>query len=100
MNLNRRGFLKSLFGAAAVAALDPEALLWVPNQKTIFIPTSPVIAPAGNRLITIEEITRRALEVLQEKLVFAQGFDKSFDSRFDYRAGEPITFKRPMRFYA
>jgi hypothetical protein len=37
--IDRRGFLR-LFGAAAAAAvLDPERLLWVPGQKTIFIPS-------------------------------------------------------------
>jgi len=39
--LNRRGFLGSLFGAAAIAA-DPEKLLWVPGAKKIFIPPASV----------------------------------------------------------
>jgi hypothetical protein len=37
--ISRRGFL-GVFGAAAVGAvLDPERLLWVPGQKTIFLPS-------------------------------------------------------------
>lgn len=34
--MNRRGFLSLLGTAAAGFALDPERLLWVPGQKTIF----------------------------------------------------------------
>lgn len=38
MGMNRRGFL-SLFGiGAAVAAIDPERLLWTPGRKLISIP--------------------------------------------------------------
>jgi len=37
--MDRRSFL-SLFGAAAIGAtLDPEKLLWIPGQKTIFLPS-------------------------------------------------------------
>lgn len=37
--MNRRGFLQSLIGAAvAIQQLDIEKLLWVPGEKTIFIP--------------------------------------------------------------
>ena len=38
--MDRRSFL-SLFGAAAIGAtLDPEKLLWIPGQKTIFLPSA------------------------------------------------------------
>jgi hypothetical protein len=36
--MNRRLFLSTLGLAAAGMALDPERLLWVPGQKTIFLP--------------------------------------------------------------
>jgi hypothetical protein len=37
--VNRRGFLGALAAFAAGAVLDPERLLWVPGQKTIFLPS-------------------------------------------------------------
>lgn len=37
--MNRRGFLTTLAAALTGAVLDPERLLWVPGQKTIFIPS-------------------------------------------------------------
>jgi hypothetical protein len=36
--MNRRRFLAVLAGAAAVAALDPERLLWTPGQTTHILP--------------------------------------------------------------
>lgn len=39
MKPNRRQFIQLITSAAAGAyALDPERLLWVPGEKTIFIP--------------------------------------------------------------
>lgn len=44
--MERRGFLKTLFGGAAAAVagtmLDPEKLLWVPGAKTIFLPAGDI----------------------------------------------------------
>lgn len=48
--ISRRGFLTTLAAVAAVATLDPERLLWVPGQKTIFIP---------NQLDDIYSLTRQ-----------------------------------------
>ena len=36
--VSRRGFLSFLGGAAAIAAVDPEKLLWTPGKRTISIP--------------------------------------------------------------
>lgn len=46
--MNRRGFIQTLLGTASAIALDPEKLLWVPGEKTIFIPPPP-------KLITLME---------------------------------------------
>ena len=37
--MNRRTLLRSLALGAAGLVLDPERLLWVPGQKTSFVPT-------------------------------------------------------------
>jgi len=42
--MNRRAFLASLGGAAALA-LDPERALWVPGAKLISIPAPRVLVP-------------------------------------------------------
>lgn len=44
--MNRRGFLGVLSAAFAGAVLDPERLLWVPRQKTIFV-MPPIVQPRG-----------------------------------------------------
>lgn len=40
--MERRTFLRTLALAAAGVTFDPERLLWVPGQKTIFIPSAPI----------------------------------------------------------
>lgn len=45
MGFDRRLFLRTLAAAAVGAALDPERLLWVPGQKTIFLPSVPAVQP-------------------------------------------------------
>jgi hypothetical protein len=46
VSLDRRGFLKLFGAAAAIAAVDPEFLLWRPGAKTIFLPPVRVVDPA------------------------------------------------------
>lgn len=41
--MHRRAFLGALASLAATAVLDPERLLWVPGQKTIFVPKPQVL---------------------------------------------------------
>lgn len=36
--LNRRAFLQLFSAGVAALTLDPERLLWVPGEKTIFLP--------------------------------------------------------------
>jgi hypothetical protein len=51
--MNRRNFLTALGLGAAGLVLDPERLLWVPGQKTIFLPPTTILAPPA---ISLEEI--------------------------------------------
>lgn len=79
LDLSRRSFLR-LFGAAAAGmALDPEQLLWVPGQKTIFLPS---VVPVGNSLLTIQMITLDALKVLEANLRFAPMLNRQYDTAF------------------
>lgn len=48
--MNRRGFLQTLGAALVGATLDPERLLWVPGQKTIFLPpVQPIVTTIDTR---------------------------------------------------
>jgi hypothetical protein len=42
--MHRRAFIQLLSAASLAAAFDPERLLWVPGQKTIFLPPERVFA--------------------------------------------------------
>lgn len=37
--MNRRDFLRFMLGTAVAATVDVEKLLWVPGERTIFLPT-------------------------------------------------------------
>lgn len=56
--IGRRGFLGILAAAVAGAAFDPERLMWVPGQKTIFIPPPPEVISAEALQIEMSRLYR------------------------------------------
>jgi len=73
--VNRRGFLGTLAAALTGAVLDPERLLWVPGQRTIFLP--PVVH--FNTLITPEWVMREVGRMLVNNIQFAASVNRSYD---------------------
>jgi hypothetical protein len=65
--MDRRSFLRTLATISAGAVLDPDRLLWVPGQRTFFIP-----APRVNRntLITPEWIMADVLTHWEQGIQF------------------------------
>jgi hypothetical protein len=102
--MNRRSFLHLLgLSAAGLAVgeleLDLDRLLWVPGQKTIFLPPVPV----GNQLLTadwIDWITQETLRILEHDLKFSQHINRQYDERFVDRTKvvTTIAVRRPPRF--
>lgn len=92
--IDRRAFLRRLgFGSVAVAAVatglvDVEKLLWVPGEKTIIIPALEAVETFGNTFITPQWVTREALRILENNLVFASGVTRFYDD--DYKSGSSI----------
>jgi hypothetical protein len=73
--MNRRRFLQMLSaGAFGAMTLDVEKLLWVPGQKTIFLPP-----PSSNSILTIEMITRESLRILENMLTFGTHAQRSYE---------------------
>lgn len=57
--MNRRGFLTALGLGAAGLVLDPERLLWVPGQRTIFLPPLyPTLSISQIVAATYEQVLR------------------------------------------
>ena len=90
--MDRRGFLKRLFAGAAGVALAPvldlERLLWVPGEKTIFLPP---VTEFG--LVTPDWVTREALRILEGKLTLAGSLNREFDDT--YRLGDHVRLSLP-----
>ena len=55
---SRRGFLASLISAGAVAAIDPERLLWVPGKRLISIPRPSFVSILGPSRVVAEFVKR------------------------------------------
>lgn len=78
--MNRRAFLQTLAAGLTGAALDPERLLWVPGQKTIFLPS--VVEPLGNEFEFMDWLAREGLRILKNELVVTRAVNRSFDAAY------------------
>jgi hypothetical protein len=69
--MNRRDFLKLLLSAPIAYELDIDKLLWVPGEKTIFL-------PPPKKILTITEIYEIELKRIMPKLALAFERDDLF----------------------
>lgn len=94
--MDRRSFLRMLgFGtvaaaAAATSVLDLERMLWVPGERTIFIP------PVGNTL-PLDWVTREGLRILQNNLTLLAKVNREYSVEY-LGVGEKIDIHLPRRF--
>lgn len=93
-DLSRRQFLLR-FGSAAVAAaalpmIDVERLLWVPGQKTIFLPSR---TPLDMWVV-------ESLKVLQQTLTFSAHVNRQYDDlwRQKLQVGDSVSIRLPRRY--
>ena len=63
--MNRRRFLSSSVALIAAGVVDPERLLWVPGQRTIFIPPAVTISPWDE---LIRSMTRTQIKLIAMQL--------------------------------
>lgn len=61
--MNRRHFLQLLATGVIGHTLDIDRLLWVPGQKTIFI-------PSGNPTLTVSQIVESEMNRILPKLIY------------------------------
>lgn len=96
--MNRRGFLRSLLsgtaGAIAAHTLDLDRLLWVPGERTIFLP--PLEGwNAGNTLITPDWVIQETLRIFENNLKFSAVVNRTYDDSFT--VGDVVTIRNPVR---
>lgn len=97
--MDRRGFLRGLFGAGAAALavgeIDVDKLLWTPGRKVISIPPMP--KPSGNAVFTIESITQQTLTQLRENLIFARITNADYDAVFRQSIANQTEMRVPFK---
>ena len=78
--MNRRGFLQTLAaglaGTVAAHTLDLERLLWVPGEKSIFIPSGEIFS--GNQFVTPAWVTREVARHWMNEIKLVKMFDSSY----------------------
>jgi hypothetical protein len=99
--LSRRQFLERVVagaaGAAVASTLDYEQLLWLPSDRTVFLPSEWV----ENTFVTLDWVTREALQMLKNKLSLTSSFNRQYCDYFgDYgaRIGDTVQLPLPTRF--
>jgi hypothetical protein len=97
--LSRRQFLQrtvaGIAGAAVASTLDYERLLWMPADRTIFLPHEAPFFPS------VDWITREVLHVLKNKLRFADYLNATYDDQFQAhgaKIGDTVNIRKPNRF--
>lgn len=108
--MDRRRFLAWLGGTAAGAVavstgvLDVDKLLWVPGEKTIFLPepvelfAEPVELFYGNQLIPIDVFTREVLAIFEKNLLVTQSINREYPTswpRNGRRVGDVLKVRLP-----
>ena len=82
--MDRRGFLHGILALGAAPAIVRIGSLM--PVKSIVIPTTEevmTISVAGNSLLTIEQITREALRILQDNLSLVKSIKTAYDVTWD-----------------
>ena len=92
--MDRRNFLRTLFGTGAAVAVDP-SVLWTPT-KTIFIPASPKLY---NGFVSAEWITAECLKMLQNNLTMVSRARSPLDEFItSHKIGNTIRIAYPQRY--
>lgn len=97
--ITRRGFLGALAAAATGLVLDPERLLWLPGQKTIFLPPIETFQPTGNVFVTPDWITKETLRLFKNQLQVMSLVNRAYDrSSGGAIVGDTISVRLPTGF--
>lgn len=99
--MNRRGFLGAILAAATAPAIVRIESLMPVRQLMLddWLPTASGVLTRGNTLLTIDMITREALRVLEENLVFARRANIPFQNMPDERERQ-LVIRLPEKYSA
>lgn len=94
--MNRRGFLGSILALCAAPAIVRIGSLM--PVRNIVLPTDAEFATVvGNPFLTIDEITREALRLMNGNVSFIAAINKQYDAQFS-NVGNVLTIRRPRNY--
>ena len=110
--MNRRGFLGAILAVGVAPEIVKAGSLMRINPEILVVPHGIDVRPVldiakidakiasigGNRLLTVEEITKRNLEILNYELVLVSQIDQKYDEQFQAKIGAKVNVRRPLRF--
>ena len=91
--MDRRGFLHGILALGVAPAIVRIGNL-MPVKSIILPSTEEVIVIAGNTLLSIDMITREALQILHKNIGFFGVINKSYEE--DFSKGDTIRIIRPQ----
>src|ERR1041384_1526447 len=88
--MNRRGFFSALTATAAMAAVDPERLVWVPHRKLISIPAPRPMTVAGPFIVIPrmvgQESEWQCAKILESRMNQRWNTDAAFRERLQHQS--------------
>lgn len=74
--MNRRDFLKFLIATPIAAHLDIEKLLWIPGEKTIFLPSDGFISISEIVAMELERVIPQMRTLFERDDMFYKALDR------------------------
>ena len=78
MSLNRRTFIRAILASGVAHTLDLDKLLWIPGQKTIFLPSRLIHRLTESQIIAleIERLTPKIRQLFERDDLFYRALSK------------------------
>lgn len=87
---SRRFFFGIMAGAAASAIVVPQLIETSVDIGIVF----PDLVVAGNRLLTVQEITQETLKILQKNFTFTRAVGRNYQACFGMKIGDTLNIRR------
>lgn len=74
--MDRRAFIRAILASSVAHTLDIDKLLWIPGQKTIFLPSIHRLTESQIIALEIERLTPRIRQLFERDDLFYRALSK------------------------